>query len=391
MSTATFYLGHWRRSGARLIVWLIILGVAAMVVWARFATLDEVAVGQGKVTPSSKSVKIQSQDGGILTELLVHEGSVVKANEKLATLDPAQAESAVGEARARIASLSAKKARLQAEMDNRTSVQFPADLRANADPALLASEESAFRTNRAAFESSVSDLETELKLAQQELKTVEPYLASGATNAIEVLRLRQKVADLNTRLSATRNRYYVALKDEYGKTTGELDPLLQVETGRAARLAHTVLTSPAHGIVKDIATTTIGGVISPGGLLMEIVPLEDQLLIEARISPRDIAFIHPGQEANVKITAYDSSIYGSLEGTVESISPDTITDDVDRRIQYYRVYVRTQRAYLQTADGKHHDIMPGMVASAEIRTGKKTVYDYLIQPLNRAGEALRER
>jgi len=391
MSTATFYLGSWRRSGARVIMWLIILVVAAMAVWAHFAMLDEVAVGEGKVTPSSKSVKIQSLDGGILSELFVHEGSIVKVDEKLATLDPEMAKSSVGEARARIAILRAKAARLKAEMDNSATVNFSADLRAQADPDVLEREVATFRTNRAAFQASVSNLETELGLAQQELKTVEPYVASGAANEIEVLRLRQKVADLNTRLSAARNQYYVALKDEYGKTTGELDPLLQVELGRADKLNRTVMRSPAHGIVKDIATTTIGGVISPGGLLMEIVPLEDQLLVEAKISPRDIAFIHPGQEANVKITAYDSSIYGTLEGTVESISPDTITDDVDRRIQYYRVYVRTQRAYLQTEDGKHHDIMPGMVASAEIRTGKKTVYDYLIQPLNRAAEALRER
>jgi len=389
MSNTAFHLGNWRGSRARRIMWLIIGVVVVLFVWARFATLDEVAVGEGKVTPSSKSLKIQSPDGGILSELFVREDSIVAVDQKLATLDPVQARSSVGEARARIANLRAKGARIEAEMDNRPSITFPTDIQI--DPDVIARENATFRTNRAAYQAAVTNLQTELGLAEQELKTVQPYLASGAANEIEVLRLRQKVADLNTRLSATKNQYYVALKDEYGKVAGELDPLVQVEAGRADKLNHTVIQSPAHGIVKDIANTTIGGVIAPGGLLMEIVPLEDQLLIEARIAPRDIAFIHDGQKANIKITAYDSGIYGTLPGTVERISPDTITDDVDRRIQYFRVYIRTERAYLETADGKQHPIMPGMVATAEIRTGQKTVYDYLIKPLNKAGEALRER
>ena len=389
MSSAAFHLGNWRGSRARRIMWLIIGVVVALFVWARFATLDEVAVGEGKVTPSSKSLKIQSPDGGILSELFVREDSIVALDQKLATLDPVQARSSVGEARARIANLRAKGARIEAEMDNRPSVTFPTDIQI--DPDVIARENATFRTNRAAYQAAVGNLQTELGLAEQELKTVQPYLASGAANEIEVLRLRQKVADLNTRLSATKNQYYVALKDEYGKVAGELDPLVQVEAGRADKLNHTVYQSPAHGIVKDIVNTTIGGVIPPGGLLMEIVPLEDQLLIEARISPRDIAFIHTGQKANIKITAYDSGIYGTLPGNVERISPDTITDDVDRRIQYFRVYIRTERAYLETADGKQHPIMPGMVATAEIRTGQKTVFDYLVKPLNKAGEALRER
>ncbi|MCL1962088.1 MAG: HlyD family efflux transporter periplasmic adaptor subunit [Desulfovibrionaceae bacterium] len=391
MSTAVFYLGNWRRSRPRLIMWLIIGVVAALFVWARYGTLDEVAVGEGKVTPSNKSLKIQSLDGGILTELFVHEGNIVEAEQKLATLDPVLAQSSVGEARARIAILRAKAARIEAEMNNRPAVVFPPDLQAQADRDILAREVATFRTNRSAYQASVGNLEEENRLAQQELKMVEPYVESGAANQIEVLRLRQKAADLNTRLSATRNQYYVALKDEYGKVTGELGPLIQVEAGRADKLNRTVINAPARGIVKDISTTTTGGVIAPGGLLMEIVPLEDQLLIEAHISPRDIAFIHAGQKANIKITAYDSSIYGTLDGSVETISPDTITDDVDRRVHYYRVYIRTQRSYLETSDGKQHPIMPGMVVTAEIRTGTKTVFDYLIKPLHKAAEALRER
>src|SRR5690606_20986613 len=171
------------------------------------------------------------------------------------------------------------------------------------------------------------------------------------------------------KIAATRSEYYVALKADYSKTMAELEPLLKISEGRADQLRRTTIVSPTRGIVKDIRVSTIGGVVSPGGILMEIVPLEDQLLIEAKISPRDIAFIHPQQDATVKITAYDSSIYGTLSAKVDRISPDTIEDQVDKRIYYYRIYVLTDRAYLETENGKQYAIMPGMVATVEIRTG----------------------
>lgn len=161
--------------------------------------------------------------------------------------------------------------------------------------------------------------------------------------------------------------------------------------GRADSLARLTITSPVRGIVKNIEVVTIGGVIPPNGKLMDIVPLDDQLLIEARISPRDIAFIHPGQRASVKITAYDYAIYGGLEGKVTSISPDTIQDETNPNVYYYRVFVQTESDALVNKAGQRFEIMPGMIASVDIHTGSKTVLDYLIKPFNRAREALRER
>jgi adhesin transport system membrane fusion protein len=216
-------------------------------------------------------------------------------------------------------------------------------------------------------------------------------LKSGATNEVEVIRLKQRVSEYSSKLAATQSEYFVALKADFAETMGDLGPLLKVREGRADQLRRTMITSPTYGIVKDTQITTIGGVVPAGGILMEIVPLGDQLLIEARLSPRDIAFIHPGQEANVKITAYDSAVYGSLSGKVDRVSPDTIEDHADKRIQYYRVYVLTDQAYLQTKNGNQLPILPGMVASAEIRTGQNTVLNYLLKPLKRAGEAMRER
>lgn len=374
---------------ARKLLWLAVLALTVIFTWSSFAELDEVAVGEGKVTPSSRGQVIQSLEGGILSELAVREGDIVELDQKLATLNPVQARSAVEEALVRVVALQARAARLQAEINDRPEVVFPLEVQAEAE--VVERERELFFANRRAFKENLTNLEQQQRLAEQELKIVTPLLRTGASNEVEVLRLRQRASEFTTKIGATRSEYYVALKVDFAKTMADLEPLLKVREGRADQLRRTVITSPSRGIVKDIRVSTIGGVVGAGGVLMEIVPLGDQLLIEVRLSPRDIAFIHPGQEATVKVTAYESSIYGTLPARVERISPDTIEDQVDKRIYYYRVYVLTDHAYLETKDGKHHPIMPGMVATAEIRTGRKTVLSYLLKPLNRAGEALRER
>ncbi|CAG9167140.1 HlyD family efflux transporter periplasmic adaptor subunit [Cupriavidus pampae] len=391
MNTYTMWMrtGRHHASGPRYLLWLIIGALAIFLIWAGFAQLDEVAVGEGKVTPASKGQIIQSLEGGIVSDLAVREGDVVQAGQQLATLDPVLARSSMEEALEKIVALQARAARLQAEMNDAPSVKFPAELAK--EQAVVERERQAFDTNRRAFRDNVGNLQKQLKLAQDELQIALPLLRTGATNEVEILRLRQKVAELSTKLSATSSEYYVALKSDYATTMGDLGPLLKVREGRADLLRRTAITSPSRGIVKDIRISTIGGVVSPGGVLMEIVPLGDQLLVEARLSPRDIAFIHPGQAATVKISAYESSVYGTLPAKVDRISPDTIEDQVDKRVYYYRVYVLTDHAYLETSDGKRHPILPGMVATAEIQTGHRTVLQYLLKPLNRAAEALRER
>jgi adhesin transport system membrane fusion protein len=374
---------------SRRLFWAILAAVAAFFVWASLAQLDEVAVGQSKVVPLSRSQIIQSLDGGIVAELFVHEGDIVQQNQLLAQLDPAMAQATTGEARAKIIDLKARAARLQAAMDERTEIKFPDDVLEH--PEIVARERAAMRQNQSAINQTVSDLSNQRNLAQRKFDLAKPLLETGAANEVEILNLQQQVADLTTRINSTRNEYMVALKRDYSQTMSELAPLEQVVRGRTEQLNRTEIHAPTKGIVQAIRISTIGGVVTPGGVLMEITPLDDQLLIEARINPRDIAFIHPGQEANIKITAYDSSIYGMLTAKVVTISPDSVLDDVDRRNFYYRVFLRTEKAYLKTDDGVQHAIIPGMVATAEIRTGHRSVLSYLAKPLNKAAEALRER
>lgn len=389
MVTDTLFKIYGVTQRARIILWLIIAAIAIFIVWSMFASLDEVAVGEGKIIPSRKGQLIQNLEGGILASLEVKEGQTVDRGEVLAELDPKKARSNMEEASARTIALKARVARLEAEISDAEEITFPPDI---ADIRVVTERErNLFAANRRAFKENIDNLNKQLNIAEDQLKIAKPLLSSGAASEIEILRLQQNVAELSSRVTSASSQYYVALRDDYAKTMNELEPLEKSKDGLQDQLRRTVITSPTRGIVKDIRVTTIGGVVAPGGILMEIVPIEDQLLIETRISPRDIAFIHPGQNANVKITAYDSGVYGSLPATVEYISPDTIEDDVDKRIYYYRAYVLTEHNYLETKDGKRHPIRPGMIATTEIKTGRKTVMAYLLKPLNRAGEALRER
>ena len=374
---------------SRTILWIIIAIMGIFLVWSYFAVLNEVAIGEGKVMPASKGQIIQNLEGGILAELNVREGDEVQEGQVLASLDPAKAKSNVDETLAKIVALQARAARLNAEINNKDKITYPSEIRNQKD--VIDRETELFYTNRQAFKENVLNLTEQLRLAQNEVEIAKPLLKTGAASEVEVLKLQQNAAELSSRLAATKNEYYVALRGDYTKTMADLEPLLKARDGLNDQLTRTVIRAPTKGIVKDIRITTIGGVVAPGGTLMEIVPLGDQLLIEAKLSPRDIAFIHKDQKANVKITAYDSAIYGSLPGSVQFVSPDSLEDDVDKRVYYYRAYILTEHSYLETKDGKKHQIIPGMVATAEISTGEKTVLDYLIKPLNRAKEALRER
>lgn len=375
-----------RRTSA--IIWVCTVALVLFFVWAHFAILDEVTVGTGKVTPLSRAQVIESLDGGIVDQLNVHEGNIVEKGQVLAKLDPTRFQSNFGEAASRARTLRGSAERLTAELTG-APLKFSAGTLK--EPDLVARETQLYQSRRRNLQETVSNLEQSKKLVQDELRMTQPLVAKGAAGEVEVIRLRRQVAELQGKIDEARNDYAVRAREEQVKNNADLEAQLQVMTGKEDQLIRATIYSPVRGIVKDIQVTTVGGVLQPGGKLMEIVPLEDQLLIETRINPRDIAYIRPGLPATVKVTAYDSSIYGDLHGEVETVSPDTLQDEVKRDQYYYRVYVRTDKAELTNNAGRKFPIVPGMVANVEIKTGQKSVMDYLIKPLNKVKESMRER
>ena len=337
-------------SGASRIITLSVLLFILLGVWAWFGTLDEVSTGTGKVVPSSREQILQSLDGGIVTEVLVHEGDKVQAGQIVARLDPTRSESNVGESAARYRASLASSVRLNAEVSDLPLV-FPDSLKAW--PELTASEMRLYKSRRAQLNDSAADIQDALVSVNKELAITQRLAKSGAASNVEVLRLQRQKSDLQLKITDLRSQYYVQAREALSKANAEVDMLASVIKGREDSVSRMTVRSPMRGIVKNIQVTTIGGVIPPNGEMMEIVPIDDHLLIEARLSPRDIAFIHPGQRALVKVTAYDYAIYGGLEGEVETISPDTIQDKVKPEIVYYRVFIRTQQDYLVNKAGHH--------------------------------------
>ncbi|WP_171531855.1 HlyD family type I secretion periplasmic adaptor subunit [Acinetobacter defluvii] len=373
---------------ASFVIWIVAIGLAAFIVWACMFKLEEVSTGTGKVIPSSKEQTIQSLDGGVVTKLKVKEGDIVEKGQILAQIDPTRFESQVGESLSKLRAMQATAARLEAEV-NGTRLSFPKEVR---DIPNLVNEETALYTSRRSnLEESIAGLRHALSLVQNELQMTEPLVAKGAASEVEVLRLKRDINNFENQINDKRNDYYVKAREELAKANADIKSLQQVVTGRNDSVKRSVFYAPVRGVVKELAITTIGGVIPQNGKLMTLVPLDEKLLIEARISPRDIAFIHPGQAALVKITAYDYSIYGGLDGKVVVISPDTIRDEVKQDQFYYRVYIRTDADKLVNKAGQSFAITPGMVATVDIRTGQKTIMEYLLKPFNKAQEALRER
>jgi len=370
------------------VIWLTLLGLLVFIAWATFAILDEVTVGTGKITPSTHAQVIESLDGGIVSALMVKEGDIVERGQMLARLDPTRFQSNYGEAAARVRALRASSERLRSELTGEP-LRFSAE--SMREPDLVARERQLYESRRRNLNETVANLQKTHQLVMSELRMTQPLVAKGAASDVEVIRLQRQATELKGKIDEARNQFAVRAREEQVKNNADLDAQLQVMAGKADQLDRAVLNSPVRGIVKDVQINTVGGVVQPGGKLMEIVPLEDQLLVETRINPRDIAYIRPGLPATVKVTAYDSSIYGDLKGTVEVVSPDTLQDEVRRDQFYYRVYVRTQSAELKNRSGKSFPILPGMIANVEIKTGQKSVMDYLIKPLNKLNEALRER
>ncbi|WP_436661939.1 HlyD family efflux transporter periplasmic adaptor subunit [Acinetobacter sp. P1(2025)] len=356
--------------------------------WGYFFKIDEVSKGEGKVIPSSKEQTIQSMDGGILSSISVKEGDIVKTGEVIATLDQIRTTSNLQETFAKYNAALAAQARLYSEVNN-IPLKFPKEL--NKLPDLIQAETNLYHSRVENYKASLKNIADSRSLIESQLSINKRLAEEGAASRVDVINLERQIVDLNMKQADLQNQFVVQARQEFTRIKAEVEALAPIIVSRKDMVEKSSIKSPVYGIVKDIQVTTVGGVIPPNGTLMNIVPLDDKLLIEAQISPRDVAFIRPDQNAQVKITAYDYSIYGTLAGKVVTISPDTIKDEVKPDVVYYRVYIRTDKDYLITPGGIKHYITPGMVATVDIKTGQKTILQYLMKPFNKVNEALRER
>ncbi|APD85419.1 secretion protein HylD [Alteromonas sp. Mex14] len=408
------------------LLYLVTLVLLLLVIWSYFAEIDEVAKGDGKVIPSQQLQVLQSYDGGIVQEILVREGQAVKAGQVLLKVDPTRFMSSLEENTTQFAALAAKVQRLSA-LTQGNVLRFNRELRERA-PTVVDNERKLYNSNLAELDevaagsdsrimqrrqdveeerANLSQYQNVLSLSKKELSVTKPLLASGAVSEIEILRLERQIVELEGNIAKSKvaierglnaieeeiikkeearlklvNRWNQALTD----ATAEMATLQQSQTSLEDVVSQAALRSPINGTVQRLLINTVGGVITPGSAVVEIVPQDDQLIVEAKVSPKDIAFIREGQQAILKFSAYDFTIYGGMSAEVQHISADAITNEKDET--YYLVRLETKKNIANEA----LEILPGMIVQVDILTGKKTVLNYILSPLfNVTASALRER
>ena len=378
---------------ARGAVWSIYLMLAALAVgllWAAFAQVDMITRSDARVIPEGREQVIASLEGGILRELKVREGEAVVAGQPLALMDPTRVEAQQGESRAKRLSLLATVARLQAEATGRP-LKFMPELAAV--PLVVQGETDSYSARQRALNDAVGINSRNQRLLERELGMAESMSAKGLMSDVEVMRLRRQVNDMNMQTQERINRFRQDASAELVRVQTELTMMGEQQVVRDDMIKRTVLTSPVRGMVKNIRMNTLGGVVAGGAPVMEIVPLGDLVLVELRIKPADIGFIKLQQSVEIKLTSYDYAVYGSLRGQVMTMSPDALGDS-ERNAgadgTWYRALVRADPNTLK-AGGKPLAVLPGMVGTAEISTGRRSVLSFLVRPMMKAQEAFTER
>ncbi len=402
-------------------IWIVT--IALFIIWASYAEIDEITRGEGKVIPYGQNQVIQNLEGGIVEEILVHEGDSVKKGQVLLKINNSKSFSSSEANQIKYNELYAKKIRLEAEVNDKPFVAPK-----TTDPRLqeqLKKEKLLYNSRKLQREAEdrsyvqqieqkkqevkeavakVKTLKQSLKYVQEEIAMTKPMVEQGIKSKVDFLKLKREESEILNKIEATqlsiprlkhaiqeyrnkrieaKQKFINKAREELNKTIAELERIVAQQKAYNDQVRRTIVRSPVDGIVQKLYVHTIGGVVKPGADLIEIVPTDGQLYLEIKIKPKDIAFIHPGAKARIKISAYDYSIYGGLEGEVVKISPDTITDKKDNT--YYLIYVKTDKNYLGT---KEHPlkIIPGMTVKADIMTGKKTIMQYILKPILKSKE-----
>jgi adhesin transport system membrane fusion protein len=373
------------------VLYLMVVLTTVALTWASIARVDEMTLAEARVIPSSREQVMSSLEGGILAELLVKEGEAVDIGQPILRLEPTRFESQYQEGISRQLSLKATRARARAEAYG-LPLEFPAEVKR--DSRLVSNEAKAYEARKRVLDESVASLKKSQDLIANELAISERLAKQGLFSEVELSRLRRQENELNQQINERVNRFRADANAELVKVETELAQLVPNLSARRDTLERTTLRASVNGIVKNIRMTTIGAAVSPAAPLLDIVPVDSRLLFEARLDPKDVSHVTLGLPVAIKLSAYDSSIYGELKGKVELISPDTFREDA-RPVEgqppnYYRVMISSE---IDTTNPKQKEmqIIPGMLAQTQIKTGEKTVMEYLLKPLKKAKEAFRER
>lgn len=372
------------------IIWLVVATVLVFLIWAKFAWVDEIVRADGQIISAARPQIVQNLEGGILAELLVSEGSVVEPGQVLARLRGTQFQAAVDDLADQLVAASIRRTRLEAEMAGQTDFEV-APIFAQHSPTTVASERALLQARQADYQSRISGAQAVLRETERELASMEDMYRREIVALFEVTNARKAHSDAQNRYNDIVTGAELERANEYSEVLQIIGTLTQELRMAQDQLNRTVIVAPMRGVVNNLAVTTIGGVVRPGEEIFQIIPLDDELFVEAQVRPEDIANVRTGQEANIKLSAYDYTIYGTLNATVDFISADTFKDDRRPDIPpHYKVTLRVDLSDL-TDRQREIEIRPGMQATVELHTGGKTVLQYLTKPLYRGSEALRER
>lgn len=377
------------RSGRR-VIYLIVITLIAFGVWAANAPLEEIVRGEGRVVPTTNTQVVQNLEGGIVDAIFVVEGDVVEPKQLIAKMNETQFQSAYQELQEQSLALKLRLARLEVERD--ASADFvPEPELSELAKDYARSEVELFEARKFDRLSTLETLQNAADLKKREADILRPMVARNAVAEIDLVKVEQAVVDAVGKVTAAENEFETTRSQEYSETLVQLRQVEQQMRVREDQLFRTDVRSPVKGIVNKVLATTIGGVLSPGDPLVEILPMGEDLRIEGRIDPRDIGFVYAGMPASIKLTAFDFSVYGVLKGEVVHVGADTVIDEQSRdAVPYYEVFVQVESTSLEGPDGLV-EIRPGMLAQVELQSGEKTVLEYLLKPLFKTTEAFTER
>lgn len=377
-------------SPSAVLIYLVVSFLMAAFIWSLYAELDQTSRAPGQVIPTGRVQVVQSNEGGVIKAIDILEGDSVRSGQILVQLDEIKIKASVDEAQGKVASLKSSMARINAELFNKPLV-FDEDVQKFSE--FVSNQTQLYKQRRRALSDQLASLEAMLQLQQQELDMNLPLLEQGDVSRADILRLRRSVTDIRAQMVNVQNKYLQDLQAEYTKTEEDLVTAREILAQRQDALNDTMIRAPADGVVKNVRLTTLGGVLRPGDEVLSIVPTGQKLIVEAKVSPSDIAYLRVGQSVSIKFDAYDSAIYSSAQGRVSYIGADTLTEQKPGgELVYYRVHVTVDTSRMKPKRGEKIEIQPGMTATVEIKTGRNTVFRYLTKPLNRTvGEAMTER